>query len=233
MILKYPHRPTLSLGSLDPNKTPTIESVTETGHQNSTGSSRSTSAKAFAKAVDLASGFVGADTSRYRDLSFGNVDHEIRSFSHELKSKALRAIVQLRSVDNFITGRRLSWLNKRPVYVISGLQVAKIPFSVTKTAKSTSSSNARMSMLGNMSGGPVLAGGGGGATFAKEEHQTGGYNTAPDTSAFMTGPGNDKDGQELKLDEVTGQIVKECKEVTSMTEEHPIDDMVVVAFRSS
>ncbi|KAH7130964.1 hypothetical protein EDB81DRAFT_845584 [Dactylonectria macrodidyma] len=236
MVLKYPDRPTLALASLDPTETPMIDlpavtSIVETNRSYSTRSRGSTSLNLLTKLMDLASASGSADISRYRDLSFGNVDHEIRSFSHELKPEALVAVLQLDSVNEFINGGPYGRWRKRPVYVISGLRVAKKSFSVTKTADSTTSTAGNMSVSGNMSGTPIMLGGGGGVTIANEEYLADGYNTAPgivfayrlhmicpksngtaeseifsDTAAFMTGEGGNEDYEEMELTEVTGEM---------------------------
>ncbi|OBS20203.1 hypothetical protein FPOA_06589 [Fusarium poae] len=264
MIIKYPDRPTLALASLGPEETPSIAlpevtSLTETGHSHSTGSARSAGFNIFANFIDLASASGSTDISRYRDRSFGTVDHKVRSFSRALRPQALRAIVQLDEVKKFINGGPFGRFRKRPVYLVSGLRVAQDSFSVTNTTGSSSSAEANMSLSAAALGAPVPLETGGGVSASGEKHETRGYNTSPgivfayrlhviraksdgnaeselfsDTTAFLTGEDEDEDedGQEMELADVTGETVKQAKGVKSTVEEFVVGDEALVVFKS-
>lgn len=265
MIIKYPDRPTLALASLGPEETPSIAlpemtTLTETGHSHSTGSASSGGFNVFANLIDLASASDSTDISRYRDRSFGTVDHEVRSFSRALSPQALRDIVQLDKVKSFINGGPFGRFRKRPVYLISGLRVAKDSFSVTDTAGSSSSTEANMSLSAAALGAPVPLEAGGGVSAAGEKHETRGYDTSPgivfayrlhviraksdgsgeselfaDTTAFLAGENEDEgeDGQEMELADVTWETVKHAKGVKSTFEEFVVGDEALVVFRVS
>ncbi|RSL95810.1 hypothetical protein CEP52_011856 [Fusarium oligoseptatum] len=237
MILKYPDRPTLALASLDPDETPHISlpavtTITEPGHAHSAGSGRSAGANIFAKFVDLASISGRADTSKYKDREFGTVDHEVRFFSRALSPEALRAILQMDTVKEFINGGPFGRFRKRPVYLLSGIRVAKDSFSITTTTGSATSVAADVSASATGLGVPVEVGGG--VSTDQEKHKSHSYNTAPgvifayrlhairpktdekaetdlfsDTTAFFTG-GNDEgeEEQEMELVELTDGPIK-------------------------
>ncbi|KAI8711698.1 hypothetical protein NCS52_01434100 [Fusarium sp. LHS14.1] len=259
MILKYPDRPTLALASLGPEETPhiplpAVTTITETGHAHSAGSGRSAGASIFAKFDDLASISGSADVSKYKDREFGTVDHEVRFFSQALSPDALRAVVQLDAVKEFINGSRFGRFRKRPIYLISGLRVAKDSFSVTTTTGSATSVAADASASVAGLGVPVEAGVG--VRTGDEKYESHSYNTAPGvvfayrlhvirsidgkaesslssgTTAFFTGGDRDDDDeyQEMELTDVTSEWVKQEKSVKSTFEEERIGDELFVVF---
>ncbi|KAH7022130.1 hypothetical protein EDB80DRAFT_1744 [Ilyonectria destructans] len=264
MVLKYPDRPTLALASLSPEETPVIAlpnvtTIIESGHAHSSGSCRSASANVFAKFIDLASVSGSADVSRYKDRSFGTVDHEVRQFSRAPSPDALRAIVQLDAVKEFINGGPFGRFKKRPVYLLSGLRVAKESFSVTNTTGSSSSVAAEVSALAATLGAPVPLEAGAGISTAGEKYETHSYNTAPgivfayrlhviraksngsaaeselfsDTTGFFTGEdeSENEDEQEMELADATGEMVKGEKGVKSTVEEYIVEDEALVVFK--
>lgn len=263
MILKYPDRPTLALTSLDPEETPhiplpAVTTVTETGHAHSAGSGRSVGANVFAKFVDLASVSGSADVSKYKDREFGAVDHEVRFFSRALSTDSLRAILQIDSIKEFTNSGPFGRLRKRPVYLISGLRVAKDSFTVTNSTGSATSVAGEVSASATGLGVPV--GAGGGVSKSNEKHESHSYSTAPgvvfayrlhvirpksnakaesdlfsDTSAFFTGENDDdedEEDQEVEFADVTGGSIKGEKGVKSRVEEYNVGDESIVVFKS-
>ncbi|KAJ4328691.1 hypothetical protein N0V84_000882 [Fusarium piperis] len=262
MILKYPDRPTLALASLDPEETPhiplpAVTTITETGHAHSAGSGRSAGANVFSKFVDLASVSGSVDVSKYKDREFGAVDHEVRFFSRALSPDALRATLQIDEVKEFINSGPFGRLRKRPVYLISGLRVAKDSFSVTNTTGSTTSRAGEVSASAASLGVPV--GAGGGLSRGNEKHELHSYSTAPgvvfayrlhviraksnskaesdlftDTTAFFTGENEDdedEEDQEMEFMDVTGGVIKGEKGVKSRMDEYNVGEEIVV-FKS-
>ena len=264
-ILKYPDRPTLSLATLGSDETPKsialpdITTITEPGHSHTAGSGRSASANAFAKFLDLGSASGSADVSRFKDRSFGTVDHEVRLFSRAPRPETLSAIVQLDAVKQFINGGPFGRFKKRPVYIISGLRVAKDSFSVTDTTGSSTSVAGEVSASAEVVGAPLPLETGVGGSTSGEQHESHSYNTAPgvifayrmhviraksgtspeselfsDTTAFLTGEGDDDDKgeQEMEFVSVTGEAIRGEKGVKSAVEEYVIDDEEIVVVKS-
>ncbi|RSL91790.1 hypothetical protein CEP51_000028 [Fusarium floridanum] len=261
MILKYPDRPTLTLASLDPEETPHISlpavtTITETGHAHSAGSGRSAGANIFAKFVDLASISGSANVSKYKDREFGTVDHEVRFFSRALSPEALRAILQMDAVKEFTNSGPFGRFRKRPIYLISGLRVAKDSFSVTTTTGSATSVAAEASASAAGAGVPVEAGGG--VSNNNEKHESHSYSTAPgvvfayrlhvirpksngkvesdlfsDTTAFFTGEHHEDDeDQEMEFVDGTVESIKGKKGIKLAMEEYSVGDDSLVMFRS-
>ncbi|KPM39539.1 hypothetical protein AK830_g7030 [Neonectria ditissima] len=265
MLLKYPDRPTLALASLSPEETPEIplpavNIITEPGHAHSAGSGRSAGANIFAKFVGLASASGSADVSRYKDVEFGAVDHEVRSFSRAPSPEALQAIVQLDAVKKFSNSGPFGRIRKRPVYLLSGLRVVKDSLSVTNTTGSTTSVTTEASASAASLGAPVPVELGGGVSTTGEKHESHSYNTAPgivfayrlhiirpksegkadselfsDKAAFFTGGKEDDDDeeQEMELAGVTGDMIKDQgqKGLKSTVEEYNVGDDAVVVFK--
>ncbi|KAH8885488.1 hypothetical protein GQ53DRAFT_797163 [Thozetella sp. PMI_491] len=184
MVIKYPDRPTLALASLGPEETPSIAlpevgTRVESGHIHSTSSDQSTGVNLFAKLLDLAAASGSTDASRHQERSFGSVDHEVRAFSRALSPEALRAIVQLPEVNKYMNGGPYGRFRKRPVYLISGLRIARDSFTVTNTKGSKSSAKVEGSASMAAMGVPVPVEAGGGISTAREKHQQQGYNTSP------------------------------------------------------
>lgn len=261
-ILTQPDRPTLVLASLGPEETPTIKLpdvniITEPGHTHSTGSSRSASANVFAKFIELASISGSTDISRYQDRSFSEVDHQVRLFSRAPTPETLRAILQLESVKEYVNGGRFGRFKKRPVYMISGLRVAKDSFSVTEGQGSSTSVAGEASVSAAALGAPLPLEIGAGASTTGEKYESHSYKTVPgvifayrmhiihpkpdgdaeielfsDTTAFFTGEGDEEeDEKEMELTELTGDIAVEEKGAKVTIEKFSIGDEEVVVFR--
>jgi hypothetical protein len=125
-VLKYPDRPTLALaflGQETPGITlPHVNIITEPGHTHSTGADRSAGASVFAKFIELASASGSVEASKYKATEFGTVDHEVRLFSRSLTEDALRAVLEIGSVSDFMNSGPFGRLKKRPIYLASHRQ---------------------------------------------------------------------------------------------------------------
>ncbi|CAM1506237.1 Fc.00g058780.m01.CDS01 [Cosmosporella sp. VM-42] len=263
-VLKYPDRPTLALASLCSSETPAIPlpevtTLTEKGHAHSGGSSRSAGVNLFAKILDLASASGRADISRSLDRSFGTVGHEVRSLAGALSPEALRSIIQLEAINKFINGGPFDRFRKRPIYLISGLRVAKDSFTVTNTTGSAKSAAADAEVSAVALGAPVPLEVRAGAYSGREKQQSHSYDTAPgivfayrlhvirvkgggddaeselfsDTTAFFTGENEDEDEREMEFAKVDGEDLKNSAEVRSAIDESDVGDETLVVFKSS
>lgn len=254
-VIQYPSRPTLALASLRPDShpqivLPRINSFPEPNHSHSTGSSKSIGGELFAKFIDLASASGKIDASHYKNRSFGPVDLEVRSFGSSIPPESLQAIAALDKVKKYVNGGRFG---KRPVYIISGLRVAKDSFRVTNEVGSTTS--AALQASGAAPAGPVPLEAGGGISGSREKTRTDGYDTTPgiifayrlhvirskrdgDTeselfshkTAFHTGEGDDEE-DEMEFVEVTGEVINDDLDVEPNFDEYPVGAESYIVFR--
>ncbi|KAH8811299.1 hypothetical protein F5884DRAFT_749691 [Xylogone sp. PMI_703] len=120
-----------------------------------------------------ASSSIKSDAKRHSTLKYGKVDHEIPAFAEPLSATTVSAITAIHEVRDHINP---GIFGKSPVYIISGLRIAKSSFSVTKEAGSSFSGNICGSgpPAGTV---PVEVGGG---IAHQKKMITGSYNTAPD-----------------------------------------------------
>jgi hypothetical protein len=259
-IIPHPGRPTLALASLDPTTypdiaLPSVATVVEPNHAHSRGSSRSFGFELFAKFLDLASASGTADISRDKYKSFDAVDHEVRSFRRALSEDALQGILALPKVKKYMNSGRFG---KRPVYIISGLRVARDSFSVTNAVGSAAS--VELAASGAIPAGPVPLEVGGAVSGSRGKEVTDGYQTAPGVvfayrlhairekrdgsveselfshrTAFFSGEGEDSDDGDLEMEcvEVTAHVVNEDLEVEPEFDEYPIGAERCIVFRAT
>jgi hypothetical protein len=257
-IIPHPSRPTLALASLDPTShpeiaLPSVAIVVEPNHTHSRGSSRSIGFELFAKFLDLASVSGATDISRYKSKSFGAADHEVRSFGRALSEDALQGILALPRVKKHINGGRFG---RRPVYIISGLRVARDSFQVTNGVGSAVSME--LAASGAVPAGPVPLEAGGAVSGSHERDATDGYETAPGIvfayrlhvirekrdgtveselfshrTAFFSGEGEDSDDENLEMEcvDATAKVVNEDLEVDLEFDEYPIGVERYVVFK--
>ncbi|MBE3041722.1 hypothetical protein IMZ48_03910 [Candidatus Bathyarchaeota archaeon] len=249
-VIPYPSRPTFSLASLGSEAHPDIalpdvKTLIEAEHNHTHTSSRSLGADLFAKFIGLASASGNAAVSRYKNTSLGNVDLEVRSFSRGINTDALKAIVELDRVKKHID-RGL--FGKRPVYIISGLRVARDSFAVTDEAGSAGSVSVTAS--GSAPAGHLPLEGGSGISGSGKQDRADGYKSAPGVvfayrlhvirakrdgdvetelfshkTAFLTGDGEDEEKtQEMECAEVTAKVVNDDLEVEPDFDEYPIGE---------
>ncbi|EQB48819.1 hypothetical protein CGLO_11935 [Colletotrichum gloeosporioides Cg-14] len=247
-VIKHPMRPTLALASLGQGGQPEIvlpdiNILHESEHLHSRGSKRSISAELFAKCVDLASASGKVEFSSYKNRSLDAINLEVRSFKAGIHPDSLKEIMKLERVKKHIDG---GIFGKRPVYIITGLRVAKESFRVTDEIGSSN----LVSVTGS---GPAPAGLvpveiGGGLSSGAEKSKADGYGTAPGIvfayrlhvirakkdgdvetelfshrTAFLTGEGDeDEEVEEMECTDVTTHVMNDDLEVEPDFEEYPL-----------
>ncbi|EFY84985.1 hypothetical protein MAC_08969 [Metarhizium acridum CQMa 102] len=182
-ILKDPGRPTLSITTVGPNETPSlvlpeVEYLIETAHRHGTEANQSINAGFFAKFVELATGSGNVDVARFLDRTFGTVDHVVHQFSGALSPATVKAIVNLDQVKKYVNGGKFGWARKRPVYIVSGLRIAKDSFKVSNEAALTSSISVEASVIPDLTGAPVPREIGVNMEASSDKRTSNSYNTA-------------------------------------------------------
>ncbi|KAK6359885.1 hypothetical protein TWF696_001014 [Orbilia brochopaga] len=259
-IIKHPSRPTAilaSIGDVLPEiPLPNVQTFEETNHNHSRASSRGGGFEVWTKFIDLASASGKLSGDRFNGLSLGNVDHEVRTFGSPLKEDSLKAIVNLPKVKKFIdSGLSGLFGQKRPIYIIPGLRIAKTSFNVTRETGSGS----HWSISGSGPAGaaaaiPVEIG----ATVSadREKKSTGSYETSQGVvfayrlhvirahrdgdadaelfahrTAFLTGEGDeDEDEEVMEIVDATGKVVEEDLEEESKFMELVVGDERYIVF---
>lgn len=118
----------------------------------------------------MISGNTNIEANRHVTRSFGPVDLEVRSFNGSLLPDTIQGILDIPSVRKHVESSR--WGVKRPVYVITGISVAKDSFRVTEDTEVAQSGS--LGASGTVPAGPVpleiggSVGGGGGRTRTNE-----------------------------------------------------------------
>ncbi|KAH6685687.1 hypothetical protein F5X68DRAFT_240895 [Plectosphaerella plurivora] len=233
-IIKHPNRPTLALASPGPETPevtlPEIKTLTETSHAHSNQSSRSIGVNIFAKALELASASGSVNVSRYKSLSFGTADHEVRFFSPPPSPEALAAILRLGAVRKYMEGGPLGRVRRTPVYLISGLRVVRDSLAVKSAGGTTTEIAGEAGVSAAAMGVPVPLEVGAGSSVSKGREWSHEYSTAPgivfayrlhvirsrgdgaeselhsEKTAFMTGDGEESE-DEMEAVEVTAAEV--------------------------
>lgn len=145
-VIPGPWNPTATLASLANQPTialPSIESRIEMNHTSSANEGRSTGrgvpsrssshgTSFFANIANLAIGQANVNVPGYAKVLFSFLDHEVRNYHGSFSPEALRAIMALDGVKEYINR---SWGRKRPVFVITGLRVALKSFTVTEVER--------------------------------------------------------------------------------------------------
>ncbi|EHK21511.1 uncharacterized protein TRIVIDRAFT_222955 [Trichoderma virens Gv29-8] len=238
-IIPHPSRPTLSLASLDSEShpeiaLPKINTFTESDHLHSQNKSTSLTTQTFLKLVSLALQVGNVHASRFTKTTYGSIDLETRAFGSGMSEDTLKAIVGLARVKKHIDG---GMFGKRPVYIISGLRIAKDSFQVTSESGSTNSTSAGVS-TSTVTGPPPVTGGGN-VTSNREQGKNDSYKSAPGVvfayrlhvirvkgdgdieaelfshrTAFLTGEGEDEDSEEeWEYGEVSKNVLLEDLEI--------------------
>ncbi|KAL7904389.1 hypothetical protein GGI35DRAFT_463398 [Trichoderma velutinum] len=250
-IIPYPNRPTLSLASLNSASHPEIvlpkfNTFTESGHLHSQSKSTSLTTQAFLKLVSLALPVGNVTASRFTKTTYGSVDLETRVFDSGMSEDTLKAIVGLAQVKKHIDGGMFG--NKRPVYIISGLRIAKDSFQVTSESgtKNSTSVGASTSTVT----GPLTLSGGGDVGVNREQIKNDSYKAAPGVvfayrlhvirtkrdgdvetelfshrTAFLTGEGDDEDSEEeWEHGEVSKNVLLDDMEIDPDFDEYPMGE---------
>ncbi|KAL6690226.1 hypothetical protein J3F84DRAFT_353538 [Trichoderma pleuroticola] len=238
-ILAYPDRPALSLASLNSAShpeivLPRIDTMTEPDHRHSQSHSRSVIAQVYFKFLDLFGAHGNVNTSRFTNIAYGSADLEARVFGGPMSQDTLDAIVGLDRVREHIDGGRFG---TRPVYIISGLRVARGSFQVTSGSELTNSASVGVST--STATGPLTLSGGGDVAVNREQGKNDSYKTAPNVvfayrlhvirpkrngnvevelfshrTAFLTGEGEDEDPEEeWEQQEVSKSVLLDDMEI--------------------
>ncbi|RFU80268.1 hypothetical protein TARUN_1944 [Trichoderma arundinaceum] len=247
-IIPHPNRPTLSLASLSSHPEiilPEIRTLTEADHNHSRSNGTSLAAEVFLKLVSLALEVGNVNVSRFTKTTFGSVDLETRVFSSGLSEDVLKAIMGLSQVKKHMNG---GMLGKRPIYIISGLRVAKGSFQVTSESKSSTSTLTRVST--STGTGPLSLASGSNVTNNREQGKQDSFKTAPGIvfayrlhvirskrdgeveaelfshrTAFLTGEAGDEESEEeLEYRGVTADVLQDDMEIEPNFEKHSIAD---------
>lgn len=250
-IIPHPRRPTLSLASLGSIShpkivLPKINTFTESDHNHSRSKSTSLAAQVFLKLVSLALEIGNVNASRFSKTTCGNVDLETRVFGSGMSDDALKAIVGLGQVKKHIDG---GMFGKRPIYIITGLRIAKDSFQVTSESKSTYSTSARVSTF--MATEPLSVTGGSNVANTNEQSNKDSYKTAPGIvfayrlhvirtkrdgeveaelfshrTAFLTGEGEDEEEEEEEWEygEVSAKVLLDDLEIDPDFDEYSIGE---------
>ncbi|CAL8575041.1 hypothetical protein XPA_000986 [Xanthoria parietina] len=132
-VITHPKKPTLvltALSSLDSGITlPKTSILTETNHAHDKSHAQSNGFSSWMQFFAEASASVNTDVGSSALLSYGAVDHEIRSFAEPLTAKTALKIATLPVVQQHMASGMFS---KRAVYVVSGVRIAKTSFTVKK-----------------------------------------------------------------------------------------------------
>lgn len=191
--------------------------MTEPDHRHSQSQSRSLITKVYLKFLDLFGAHGNVNTSRFTNMTYGSADLEARVFGGPMSEDTLRAIVGLDRVREHIDGSGFG--NRRPVYIVSGLRIAKDSFQVTSGSGSTGSTSAGVST--SAATGPLSFSGGANVAVNRGQDKNDSYKTAPGVvfayrlhvirtkrdgdvetelfsyrTAFLTGEGDDEDPEE-------------------------------------
>ncbi|GAB1312490.1 hypothetical protein MFIFM68171_02700 [Madurella fahalii] len=256
-IISHPKYPTdvlaLPASSNPPITLPEQDTLVEEAHVHSREVERAVGVNLLAKIAELFSGAVNVNLRRRNLLKYGEVDHEIRTFTTPFAPETLKAIVALPDVRDHIDG---SLFGKRPVYIISELRVARTSFTVTKERGTPTS--ATVSGSGPVPAGLVPMEVGGGISDSVDATKTDEWKTAPgivfayqvyairakegggsearanileSSTAFMTGEGEEKQ-QVMEVVEATIDVLEgDFDELTKFDMECIGDNDVYISFK--
>ncbi|KAK4077921.1 uncharacterized protein Triagg1_3615 [Trichoderma aggressivum f. europaeum] len=259
-IIAHPDRPTLSLASLDSAShpeiaLPKINTMTESDHHHSQSQSTSLIAQAFSKFADLAQTHGNANISHFTNTAYGSSDFETRVFGSRMSDDTLKAVVGLDRVRKYIDG---AMFRKRPVYIISGLRIAKDSFQVTSGSGLANSASVGISI--STATDPFSLSGGGDVAVNREQGKNDSYKTAPGVvfayrlhvirtkrdgdietelfshrTAFLTGEGEDEDSEEeWEQTEVSKNVLLSDMEIDPDFDEYTLGEEgeeCCIAFR--
>ncbi|KAL6786269.1 hypothetical protein J3E68DRAFT_447366 [Trichoderma sp. SZMC 28012] len=259
-IIAHPSRPTLSLASLNSASHPEIvlpkvDTMTEPDHRHSQSQNTSLVSQAFLKFMNLALPVGSMNTYRTTNTAYGGVDLETRVFGGGMSKDTLKAIVGLNQVEKHIKG---GVFRKRPIYIISGLRIAKDSFQITDESGSISLKSARVST--SAATGPLLPSVGGNIAVNSGKSKNDSYKTAPGVvfayrlhvirtkrdgdvetelfshrTAFLTGEGDDEDAKEdWEHREVSKNVLLDDMEIDPDFDEYPLgeeEEECCIAFK--
>lgn len=177
-VIAHPKKPTLVLTTLSsPDsgiKLPKTSVLTETNHVHDKSHAQSNGFSSWVQFLAVASASIKTDVGSSASLSYGAVDHEIRSFAEPLTAETALKIAALPVVQQHIAS---GVFGKRAAYVVSGVRIAKTSFAVKK--EKGTNSTVELSGSGPPTPGPVPLELGTGVAHNQEKTVTDSFETAP------------------------------------------------------
>ncbi|RMZ91634.1 hypothetical protein DV736_g1131, partial [Chaetothyriales sp. CBS 134916] len=177
-VIAHPKKPTLVLATLSSPDSgitlPKTSILTETNHAHDKSHARSNGFSSWIQFFAVASASVKTDVGSSASLSYGAVDHEIRSFAEPLTAETALKITALPAVQQQMSS---GMFGKRAVYVVSGIRIAKTPFTVKK--ETGANHTVELSGSGPPIPGPVPLELGASVAHHQEKTVTDSYETAP------------------------------------------------------
>ncbi|KAM0551168.1 hypothetical protein ACHAPJ_008510 [Fusarium lateritium] len=174
-VIPHPSRPTQTLASPRTNHSitlPEIQVLVEANHSHSNDVSRTAGMSLFSNFIETASASTDFEANRRHAIEYGTVDHEVRSLAAPFTKEFLESIVEVEGVKEHIQS---GLFGNKTVYLVSGLRVTNMPFTVTK--EKGSGYNTSVSASGPT--GPVPVEIGGSVSSGREKSKIDSYNTAP------------------------------------------------------
>ncbi|KAL7922388.1 hypothetical protein ACQKWADRAFT_78509 [Trichoderma austrokoningii] len=244
-VIAHPKKPTLVLTALSsPDLSITLPKtsiLTETNHAHDKSHTQS---NGFSSWMQFFA--VGSSAS----LSYGAIDHEIRSFAEPLTAETALKIAALPVVQQHMAS---GVFGKRAVYVVSGLRIAKTSFTVKK--ETGANYTVKLSGSGLPIPGPLPLGLGASIAHHQEKTVTDSYETAPgivfayrvhvirykragvetelfqSKGAFMTGSGRaDDEEPPVMVEGAKEELDEDLEEENDYTETWIGEDDVCISF---
>jgi hypothetical protein len=176
-VLAHPARPTLVLASLSSDSSITLpkeSTIVEPNHSHEKSASRSVSVNIWAKFFEIASVSAKTEARGQTIKSYGTVDHEIHSFTDPFTPPTVTAITALPDIKKHIDS---GIFGKKPVYIVTGLRIAKQSFTVKQEVASNLSGE--ISGSGSLAGVTVPVEVNTGLSGSRERKTMDSYDTAP------------------------------------------------------
>ena len=253
-VITHPKKPTLVLTALGSSnldiKLPRISTLVEPNHSHDHSYARSNSFAIWSQFLAMASASIDIGIGRKESLSHSTVDHEIRTFTDPLTTETALKIAALPVVQQQMAS---GLFGKRPVYVVSGVRIARTSFTVKK--ERGTHYNGGLSGSGPPVPGPVPLELGAGVAHARETTVTDSYETAPEIvyayrvhivrykragtemelfqskSAFMTGSGRaDEEELPVVVEGTKEELDADLEEDNDYKETRGGEDDVCISF---
>lgn len=251
-VIAHPKKPTLVLSALALSdlgiKLPKTSILTETNHVHGKSHAQTNGFNNWMQLFAIASASANIDVGGSASFSYGAVDHEIRSFAEPLTAEMALKIAALPTVRQHMSS---GMFGSRPVYVVSGVRIAKTSFTVKREV----GANNTMELSGS---GPPVPGTlelGAGVAHHQQKTATDSYETAPNIvfayqlhvvrhkragmetelfqskAAFMTGPGRaDDEVPPIVVEGSKEEIDEDMEEVNDYTETSLGDSGICISF---
>ncbi|KAI0552907.1 hypothetical protein F4679DRAFT_532846 [Xylaria curta] len=178
MVIPHWSKPTTVLATVGRGTAGEIElppqaTIVEPNHAHKRSQSQSSGLNMWSTFKGLASTSAGSDSSKNNNINYSKTDHEIHYFKDPLTSEMVTAIANLPAVRAHIDS---GMFGKRPFYIVSGLRIATLSFTVTKERGSNFAVKAEAS---DPPAGTLPIEIGGKVRYDGQKTVTGSYDTAP------------------------------------------------------